>query len=556
MKLSSFLHRPEWTMKRKLFGYMLILTALILIVLMAGLLLFGRLGSTEKHTYESLDVQMEVFEKDITTHFEHLAAAGINLSDDMTILLEEYLTEYNMSFLELKDSGESITAVEERIIEPLKATLMQTDCSGAFVMLDTTVNSALENADKSRAGLYLQLNGYETSRGDVVLYRGISSIGKSHSIMPHRKWLLEFRTDFFPNYEEIVSLSSLPLEKAYSVTNLIDLPGTSEKAVFMAVPIVGTDGTFYGICGYEVSASYYMTYHAQPTKIEHLTCLLTPSGENSLIASVGLSCGVADSAYHQAPSTDLNIKKASGGLSVFKGEALSYIGLTRNVKLSPNNEEHTLSVMFPKKDYDRIVNKSVLQNVVLWLLIVFFAVSVCMYFSKRFLSPILRDLEQLKTSKRKLLKSDTPELNNLFAFLAEQDREHEAELHRLMLESEAAKSEADRLQAEYEEAKQKYETAQTEISRLAYARKSEVDPDDYQNFLAGIKTLTAKEREIFDYYLEGKTVKEIIVLSDIKDSTVRYHNQNIYSKLGVNSLKQLLRYAALMQQEGEKVGSV
>ena len=37
----------------------------------------------------------------------------------------------------------------------------------------------------------------------------------------------------------------------------------------------------------------------------------------------------------------------------------------------------------------------------------------------------------------------------------------------------------------------------------------------------------------------------------IKESTLRYHNRNIYSKLGVNYLKQMLLYAALMKQEGE-----
>ena len=109
----------------------------------------------------------------------------------------------------------------------------------------------------------------------------------------------------------------------------------------------------------------------------------------------------------------------------------------------------------------------------------------------------------------------------------------------------AAHTEKERLRTELE-------TAQTEISRLAYSRKQEVDPDDYKLFLAGIDTLTVTERKIFQFYLEGKTVKEIIAIAEIKESTLRYHNQNIYGKLGVNSLKQLLRYAALMQQEPER----
>ncbi len=67
----------------------------------------------------------------------------------------------------------------------------------------------------------------------------------------------------------------------------------------------------------------------------------------------------------------------------------------------------------------------------------------------------------------------------------------------------------------------------------------------------GVDTLTPAERRIFGYYLAGKNVKEILSIVSIKESTLRYHNKNIYSKLGVNSLKQLLRYAALMQREEE-----
>lgn len=61
--------------------------------------------------------------------------------------------------------------------------------------------------------------------------------------------------------------------------------------------------------------------------------------------------------------------------------------------------------------------------------------------------------------------------------------------------------------------------------------------------------LTTKEREVFDLYLQGKGVKEIISLLGLQESTVRFHNRNIYSKLGVHSLKQLLRYAAVLKQE-------
>ena len=186
-----------------------------------------------------------------------------------------------------------------------------------------------------------------------------------------------------------------------------------------------------------------------------------------------------------------------------------------------------------------------------------------MYFSRRYLSPILKGLEQIKSDQRAEAQSEIPEINDLFVFLAEQDRKHEASLYALTQEKQTAQNEKNRLQLEYEQAKQNYEKAQddfikaqgeladakTERDRLAYSRKNEIDPDDYQNFLNGMETLTKTERKIFDWYLSGKTAKEILELSGTKESTLKFHNHNILNKLGVSSRKQMLRYAALMKQE-------
>lgn len=589
---NAFRH-TEWTLKRKLFGYMLLLAALPLFVLVIGLSLFGRLGITEKSMYESLDIQMEILEKDVSSHFDYLAAAGIRLSEDMTGILEQYLKKQQMSFADLEDSDADLAVLQEQMIEPLKQKLLQEDCSGIYVMLDATVNPMLDGSEFSKSGLYLQFNGYDMSDKTLLLYRGLAETGKEHGVMPHRKWRQEFRTDHIPEYEEILLQASLPLEEAYRYTNLITLPGTSENAILLVVPMVGKRGAFYGLCGFEISASYFMTYYAQPTKIEHLTCLLAPGDESGLRASEGLSCGVAGG-YYRTPKGDLKIQSAGDKLFLFSGETGPYIGLKRPIELSPNNGETYLTVMMLQEDYRQAVQKSSLQNLILWSLLLFFTVNCCLLFSRRFLTPILSGLDQIRHSQWDEAQSEIPEINDLFAFLAEKDREREevvnmlahektevqSERDRLASEYEAAQAERDRLihehkaaveeskkvskqlelaqkryeqaQSQYEQARSQVQTAQTEISRLAYSRKTEIDPDDYERFLDGIQTLTPAERRIFDHYLAGRTVKEILEIASIKESTLRYHNQNIYSKLGVNSLKQLLRYAALMREDERK----
>lgn len=76
-----------------------------------------------------------------------------------------------------------------------------------------------------------------------------------------------------------------------------------------------------------------------------------------------------------------------------------------------------------------------------------------------------------------------------------------------------------------------------------------VPQDDYDFFLAGLKQLTPTEKAIFDLYMNGKTAAEIMEIMTIKQTTLKYHNRNIYSKLGVSSKKQLLGYAALYSRE-------
>ena len=567
MRKLTALRYSEWSLKRKLFVYMLLLAALLLLILFIGLAAIGRTSSTSDTVYDSLELQMEVFEKDILTHFDHLAASAVTLSTDMTHLIADSLQGWDISFSDLNDNSEAIADLQGTMIEPLKQKLLQTDCSGAFVMLDATVNSTLSEAAGSKTGLYLQISGYERNPADIVMYRGIAAVAKSHEIMPHRKWRLEFQTDLFPDYAEIISSISMPPKHAYRITEPFKLPGTSEYVLIVTVPMLGNDGTIWGICGYEVSASYFMMHHEQPSKLQHLNCLLATTHENILITAGALSCGSRDAYFHTL-TEDYAILKKDENLSVFEDESFSYLGISRSIALS-STDEHLLVVMIPKTDYDRMLSKSVIQTVMFLLLLLFFTVSFCRYFSKRFLTPLLTALEQIKSDKRSETASGIPEILDLVEYLDQQEKARGEMLTSLEQKNRAAENEKLRLKAEYDRAlcdfrrvEAEYTSAkdellrlQSEMERLAYSRKNEIDPEDYQFFLAGLQTLTESERNLFEYYLAGKSVKEILALTGIKESTLKYHNHNLLGKLGVSSRKQMLRYAEVMRhQKGESAG--
>ena len=62
-------------------------------------------------------------------------------------------------------------------------------------------------------------------------------------------------------------------------------------------------------------------------------------------------------------------------------------------------------------------------------------------------------------------------------------------------------------------------------------------------FVQGLKTLTPTEKAIYDLYINGKSTKEVLEAIGIKENTLKFHNKNLYSKLGVSSRKQLIEIA-------------
>lgn len=68
-------------------------------------------------------------------------------------------------------------------------------------------------------------------------------------------------------------------------------------------------------------------------------------------------------------------------------------------------------------------------------------------------------------------------------------------------------------------------------------------------FINGLSGLTPTEKKIYYMYLQNKTTKEIMGILEIKENTLKYHNKNIYSKLGVSSRKELVAIAKLIKSD-------
>ena len=98
-------------------------------------------------------------------------------------------------------------------------------------------------------------------------------------------------------------------------------------------------------------------------------------------------------------------------------------------------------------------------------------------------------------------------------------------------------------------------TLQAKISTPPEKPKKEPDKNSPEfieqcNYmLEQLPRLTPSERAIYELYLAGKSTKEVLKEMNILENTLKFHNKNLYGKLGVSSRKQLLEYAKAINSE-------
>jgi len=81
-----------------------------------------------------------------------------------------------------------------------------------------------------------------------------------------------------------------------------------------------------------------------------------------------------------------------------------------------------------------------------------------------------------------------------------------------------------------------------------------VSSEMMEYFAQGLDTLTSQERQIYEAYLSGTSTKDIMIELNIKENTLKFHNKNLYSKLGVSSRKQLLEVCRAIKSDMKKNG--
>ena len=535
--LLSKLKRAKPSMRRRLLLYMGALAALLLFSLFAVLLLLGQLKSPREEMKKSLTFQMEAFRSDVTSLWRNVSVMGVHLSEDMTALIEERVKDFDA----LSGSADALEQLEASMLGPLCQHVQQADCSGGFVLLSVSLNP--DAAADSFSGLYVQRSNAEHTTSDLLLYRGMTDIGRQHRVMPHRKWAQEFCPADFPGLADQLEAASAPIERACRTTELLTLPGTTEQAILLSGPMVGADGRVYGLCGFSVNQTYFSAHHAQPSAVSSLACVLSDAAEGLDIQKGLLTYPAGGFCF--VPDELLAEKSLRGGLSAFVGSELSFVGISEPFTVAVGDEApHDLTVLIPKSDYDRALLKSRLEAAGVLMLLLFFAVSCCLFYTRHYLRPILRDIERLKDESGGT-QMTFDELQPVSARL----RSHEQTITVLETEKLDLQGQVEHMQSQVVDTQEQLDDSLAEIRRLAYLGKKELDPADYQKFLEGYAKLSSKELEICAALAKGLSARQCAEQTGNALSTIDTYRKRVYGKTNIHRVRQLRLCYALMQLE-------
>ena len=551
------IRNKESTLRRRLILFFVSVTFCLILAFTFLLTLFGINGSEEKNIQNFFTDELNTISGAVSEDFGLLSVDGIQLAESLARVADDFFDASGTKASDLTTAPELIEPLLSELAGPLLNTVNNRSCGGVFILLDATVNPSAENSDLSKAGIFIKkTQPTSTQAVGVKLHylRGPAQIARDNDIGLIAQWKMEYHIvgeEFFTTVMETARQNpDTALSRLYYWSGRITLEGNSEAGFLLCVPLRSSDGTVFGVSGIEVSDRMLKSMYS-PTAgtYENVFAVVSPSNEQGLTTSLGILAGnyyLTGNRFHE----DLMLSGSKNGFERFSKSDITYGGKTISLRLYPNGspyekEAWSVALLMPEDLLDAAINGRVTLFIMISILLLVISLAVSVFISKRYLRPVHDALDSIKNRSYEEQRSASYlEINDLFEFLAEKDREHEE----YMAEKDRAHQEAIwELNKQTEDVRAQYDMAQTYISHLADERMPEVDTESFDLFMQCLHSLTPKEREIFNLYLEGKQAKDILEIANINQNTLKYHNKNIYSKLGVSSRKQLLEYAALMK---------
>lgn len=495
-------------MSRRLSLYWICTMVIVFAILMLVLSITGVMSNTSKELKETLELQEQNAKAQLSTHMDTLTAKGIALSQQISYKMSETLSANGADFDDLNNNVGLISDLEKALYASLYSTLQSSPCSGAFVVLDATCNTSVEIADSSRMGVYLRysdLSNVGSADKHMVYFRGISDIARAEQMQMHNRWNLEMNSSLIPGYSEIINTSISRLAEHCYWTEDIDVTDTWEKAIFLCIPVIDSNGTVRGLCGMEISELYFrLSYQAVSSPYGDMLVLLAPDDMDNVNLGKSIQGGSNDIFL---PNTgNMNIKTGKD-FNIYSTNGETYIGVQQKSSGTTNDGTAlTVITLVSEAKYQKknTISRSIWICGSLTFLILTLAAAYVL--SKRISTPITNILKSIQAGEtEEVSRSGISEVDELVAFL--QSRK---------------KIESGGLPPHIEEL--------------------------LEAFTKNVQSLTQTERKILQDYIEGYSIEEIAEKEFISLNTARKHNTNINRKLSITSREELMLYIDLFRR--------
>ena len=512
LRLTAQIKKQSVSMQRRLLLYWLsmllgLAAALILILSLAGVF-----SNDAQKAGETLQLQLDNAQLQLEQHMESLEANSIALSEQISRTLETVLTGNGLTMEDLNDNPALLQQLQEDLLPRLYLTLQLSQCSGAYLVLNATTNTASDKAAHSATGIYLRYANFNVktaAKQDVVFFRGIPDIARAERLELHNRWNLEFDTDLFPGYDAWMETEVGRLADACCWTERFRLTDTWEDVQLLCVPIKDQNGTVCGLCGVELSSLYcYLSYPELKGSFGPMITLLSPVQGGKLLLDQGLT-GSANGTF-LADANALTVRKGKYFNTYFEGDN-RYIGLHCKTSVrGADGSELVAVVLIPENSYSAYRNTNRLLLIGCSILLFVIGLCLSLFLSKSFVQPILHTIQVIQSEK-----------------LPESGATGISELDELV---------------QFVHSKSNSKTLQT-----ANALPPKIE-ELFHTFAERAKTLSTAERGILKYYIDGHEITEIPDLAFVSIHTVKKHNSNIYQKLGIASRDELMLYIELFRR--------
>ncbi|MGN0372753.1 MAG: helix-turn-helix transcriptional regulator [Enterocloster sp.] len=499
------------SMRRRLGLYWLCMALAVFAVLVMILSVTGMFSVSARKLKESLALQQQNAVTSLTGQMDALTAQCLTLSRQATRELTDTLMAHGKTFSQLNNDQALIEELETLFYPMLYTTLKSSACSGVFLILDATCNTAAPEAEHSRMGVYLRysdLSSVNTANKHLIYFRGVPGVARKEKVQMHNRWNLEFDIERIPGYDEIINADAGRLADHVLWTERIKLTDTWEDVFLLCVPVKGNDGVIRGICGVEISELYFrLANPAVAGPYGDMLIALAPMGENTLYLNRAVY-GISEDMLLES-DRELSVKEGKY-YNTYSSRNKSYLGLHQLLPAKSGEGRQLAAVTLMSEGRYR---KAAAGERMLFIIgsIIFLMVMYLLSWvlSLRFASPITRLLEAVRQEEPQEEQrsgiSEIDELVDYFRFKVQNQNANEGELP-------------------------------PDIEEL------------FQSFTERVNTLTPTERTVLQYFIEGCTIEEIASKTFISVNTAKKHNTNLNRKLCITSREELSLYIDLFRR--------